>query len=585
VNAWVLGTGGLPTTAFLLDEVAPVVTLFDVTPAFICAGSASPACYVNGAFLFASDGGPFYSDIDGGVSAGPTKLPTQVFAAGLPGAEVTVTSGADMAESATALTYVIKVTTTDALGNSRTVWAGVVNTTPTTSATSASTQKFGIDKTNPTHVLTTVANAAVNLLPAASSAAYTDAGVGPSGFLANPVRIKIQRINVAGTTCRHPDTGAQLAGSGGGCTTNSGFVADDGIFTFLTAGPIPDAYYVISVYVIDQAGNVSATQTIEVLNDVTAPSFTGGITAQATIAGGAAAIFSSALADAVDLGSLEPYVGYGAGAYFIAAPRQAIGDGAFGSATLVGTDAGAVTIPNFVRSLENNNGAGLPSGVLNPGTSITYAVRDMAGHQLRFVLAPWAAAPNDGVCPTAAYPDLGSTTQNCSTRQLDITPNVAAPVGGVFTSGYTALVTANGLNALHGLFVQAAPSNLVACNSAATTTAFCTTATNDNLVTLTVTVTGPVSVFTSPFTGVQFYYLDGEGKWQPAGPAAGAPSITDNTVTSTRTITYTAVWNVADPKVRPGTLAGTVYNVVAIGQNAAGDGLASTVQTVTVQGN
>ncbi len=71
-NLWVLGTGKVPTTAFLLDNVAPTITLFDFTPATLgCAPAV--ACYVSGNtatpdFAFSVRSG-FFAHTDAGVGS------------------------------------------------------------------------------------------------------------------------------------------------------------------------------------------------------------------------------------------------------------------------------------------------------------------------------------------------------------------------------------------------------------------------------------------------------------------------------------------------------------------------------------
>jgi hypothetical protein len=434
--------------------------------------------------------------------------------------------------------------------------------------------RFGWDETIPTVTqLSGHANNSTNTTPAPVPAwafGYTDAGIGPSGFNVNPVMTKLERFRGIGTSpvCLNPNTGASIS-----CTSNSGFVADDGMVAHPDIGlGSPNGYYQVTVFAQDAAGNNSTNTVVLTLHDRVAGSTptVGGIVAPATIVGGASTAFSSALADTVELGSLLPYIGY-AGVY-VAQPRQSIGT--YGIDALTGTSTGSVTIARFPRTLDPGNGAGLPSGAPVAATDINYAVNDVAADRLLFVDTPWVAAPDDGLCPAVGAPNTG--TQNCFLRQQ----NIAANVGGPFAAAFTTLNTLNGANALHGLFTMQAPSAAIICNNSAR---FSCAAARPLSTTLSATLTGPAGTFVSPFLEVNFYYLDSLGRWILIGPGSAITS--DNTVLNTRTITYSRSWDASNPRVRPAGAAGTAYTVVAIGINGNGDQLMSTTQAVTVEGN
>lgn len=532
---------------------------------------------------------PCARTVDYGVGS-QSSTGNTIFLAGPPTAPVTVTSGgSELAESGTSNDYIFGVRTQDSHANQRTVWATSTTSTISTSATSGSNRRFGWDATMPIHTVTAgPANNAVN--PDETDAAinpivvsFSDIATppaGPSGFLANPVRVKTEHFAFSlatNPTCRNPDSLGSVS-----CSSNGGFVQDDGMF--FTPGdaaqgaPRPlDGYFNYSIFVQDAAANNSVTTMFLILEDVTAPAFTGGIVAPATINGGQAVGFSSALTDNVDLGSLIPYVGFG-GATYIGYPLQSLGT--FGPTPLNGIDGGLVSIAAFPRSVEAN-AAGLPSGAVTMASEISYNVRDMAGQQLRYVVTPWPVAPDDGVCPLFNAPN--TATQNCSNREVSIAFNVLAGVGGIpVTSQFTALNTANGLNPLHGLFTMQPPSNPIICNNTLLTN--CTAALPTSTV-LTADLTGPVGTFQTPFTEVRFYFVNGEGRADLI--ATATVLLEDNTISSTRTFHYTATWDATNLKVRPAgpPAGGTAYAILAIGFNATGDGLASTVGVVTVEGN
>jgi hypothetical protein len=478
------------------------------------------------------------------------------------GALVDVTAGfSPLPETAVSTTNLFAITTMDALQNSRQVFATTTNTVTTTSATSAAILKFGIDNTAPTQAVAGPPDLSTNCRLGPSDPAacptpaptwtitFTDAGIGPSGFNVNPVMVKLERILATGTTCHNPDTSAAIS-----CTTGNGFVADDGVVTV----PVGvEGYFRLTAFVTDAAGNQSTQTVILTLEDYTPP-VAGGISSPASIAGGAAASFSSALIDNVELGDvLGATVFTGAGLTLVDS-RQAIGT--YGVDAIVNSSPGTFNIAAFTRSVETTTGAGLPTGAVSPATNFEYAARDVAGVQLNNIVA-------DG-CPAAGSAD-GTTTQNCILRQVDISAAVNLGSGvppGTFPA-YTALVTANGLNALHGLFVHQAPSNAVVCTDGS-----CAVGIPAN-TTLSATLTGPAATFANPFNRVVFYMQDANGRWTPIGTASTA--VTDDTVLNTRTFTFSFVWT-------PTGLPAYVAPIVAVGVDATGSALVSQAQNVTL---
>jgi hypothetical protein len=318
--------------------------------------------------------------------------------------------------------------------------------------------------------------------------------------------------------------------------------------------PALDGYFRLTAFVVDAAGNYSTQTVILTLRDYTPP-VAGGIASPATLTGGAAASFSSALVDNVELGDVLGATVYGGAGLNLVDSRQAIGT--YGVDAIVNSSPGTFNIASFVRSVETTSGAGLPTGAVSPATNFEYAARDVAGVQLNTIVA-------DG-CPAAGAAD-GTTTQNCILRQVDISAAVNLGSSNTFPA-YTALNTANGLNALHGLFVHVAPSNATVCTDGS-----CAVGTPSN-TTLSATLTGPAATFASPFNRVVFYMQDMNGRWTPIGTASVA--VSDNTVLNTRTFTFSFVWT-------PTGLGDYVAPIVAIGVDANGSALVSQQQTVTL---
>jgi hypothetical protein len=124
------------------------------------------------------------------------------------------------------------------------------------------------------------------------------------------------------------------------------------------------------------------------------------------------------------------------------------------------------------------------------------------------------------------------------------------------------------------------------CNTAPPTVAAgCASATQPTSTLLRATLTGPAGSFASPFASVNFYYLDNiTGKAELIGPASVV--VTDNTITSTRTYTYTGSWDATSLKVRPAAIGGVPTQFIAIGVTATGDALISSLgPVVNIHGN
>ncbi|MGH7555266.1 MAG: hypothetical protein ACREMQ_19865, partial [Longimicrobiales bacterium] len=550
-----------------VDNLAPRITRLNIVrpnqyfngqfvPSFAVTALGNPACPT-----VAGAEGPCGRAVDYGVNA-QTTAGNFTFSAG-PTATTLVNVTANfgpLPETVVAQTNLFQLSVRDALQNTRARFATATSTI--TSATAAGTLLFGIDNTAPTLTITAgPPDLSTNCpIPPSNPAtpacagvtqwiiAFTDAGIGPSGFNVNPVSVKLERTNSTGLVCVHPNTGATVS-----CTTNNGFVADDGTVNV----PVTNAYYNLITFVTDAANN-SSPQTVRLTLRDNVPPVAGGISSPATIVGGAPASFVSALTDLVELGDNTPYVTFGAGVIHLAEPRITIGT--YGPTPLVTTDAGAVTIAAFIKSTESVSGAGLPTGTVSPATTFSLAVRDVAGVQL--------ADP----CPAAGAVD-GSATQNCILRRVDITAAVAT--SNTFPA-YTALNALNAANALHGLFTQAAPSAAIVCTLVVGN---CTPAATPKSVTLTATVTGPAATFANPFTRVNFYWLDASGRYINAGLAS--VTITDNTVLNTRTITFTLIWTPAG--ILPPGAADFATTVIAVGVNAAGSALVSPTQPITLR--
>jgi hypothetical protein len=571
----VLGGVVLQANPLNIDNVAPAITAFDLTPDSVPGLACNPlfpgvnspnACYVSDAFAFNTAqgvyNGPFFvtNDVGVGFSSNASPNPDVSFRAGTSSTTlVPVTTGASLAESVTANTYIAEATSKDKLGNARVVFASPTGVGQT-AATGA--QQFGVDTTAPIFTIGGPANNSTN--PASPPTAWTlapvDAGVGPSGFLPMFARVQLERFlpgaaaNTPAVTCFAPDDA--WVGTTANCLVSgaANILPDNGTIGVPTGVVFPapagtEGYWRLTAFVVDAAwpGNQSTTSQQVLLNDVTPPVI-GGIAGPSSLPGGAPATFNAGLSDNVDLGAIIPSIDYGA----TTIQSSSVTLGTYGVNELVGTAAGAWTIPAFMRAIESNGGAplGRSSGAVSEAATVRFDVADVAGNQSTTTLAINAAVqfPIPG-----AVPPLGT-----------VASTIFAPP-----------------NALHGLFLHLAPTPGTVCDQGASA---CGSSPPPSTV-LSATMTGPNATFANPFVRVEFYWQDPvNGRWNLIGNGSAAPS--DNTVTATRTWTYTVTWTVTgllDSAGDPLSDTGSI-NVVAVGVHSSGSAIISsaTAQSVTV---
>ena len=175
---------------------------------------------------------------------------------------------------------------------------------------------------------------------------------------------------------------------------------------------------------------------------------------------------------------------------------------------------------------------------------------------------------------------------NLTTSTLGIVPAVLFGAGGTLPALGTAATgvapvdsaTFNPVNAAHGNFVMQAPSNPQVCQGTSTACG----STPPASTVLSVTMTGPNATFGNPFTAVQFYYQDPVNtRWYLVG--TGTASASDNTVTSTRTWTYSVTWTVTGLKDSAGNpLVNPAVPLVAVGITSSGSAIISTGTPMTI---
>jgi Big-like domain-containing protein len=538
---------------FRLDNLAPRVTLFDLTPT--ACGSATGPCYVNGGFTFTTRSG-FYASVDYGVNNQSTST---IFQAGASAtALATAASGATLNNTATANDLLLRVSARDSLGNTALLYPTADRVVVTGDAALA--LKFGIDKVAPfVSAVTAPANNSANVTPSfvISAADTSTAPAGPSGINqtqspSGAVIVKVERITATATACLPALGGSTFnCNTGGNQGNGTDAVGNNQLFNF--GNPANNAYYRVTYAVRDNAGNISASTSVLLLKDTNNPT-AGLLIPPSVITGNGSAAFNAEVQDNLDLGDVAAYVEYVSPAtpgpsapvmYIqdVAAPTSI---GTYGPDTFTtGPVNATTTLTNFMRSVQLTL-----AGAVNRAGSVTFNVRDAAG-----------AAAGD---PCPAVDNVGAPTDNCVARRDQ--------VGAAITAGIT---TANPQTSFAdvfgatGVYSTNAPSALTVCNGTPGTGNNQPCPTNPASTTLTASASGPSATFASPFARVNFYYM-GTGLTNSTGGrhvliGTGTQTATQDTGT-TRTFNWSLNWT-------PANLAAGPYTVVAIGVDSKGQGL------------
>lgn len=514
-------------TPVRIDNLAPRVTLFDITPATL--GCTQSACFVNEDFAFAA-AAPLMTLVDFGVDAqtatffaGTSSTTLREIRTGAVDAD-----GAAFGETATP-TLFLQARVEDKLDNTRSVYAGTTATAPTTSTTGA--QRFGIDTTDPT-IEGVTPDIDGDTDPAGDVAAevititFEDAGTGPSGFTATPVSAILERILASGTTCYNPNTGVALAN----CT--SPVVATGGTVTI----PDLDGYWQLTVFVTDAAGNESDTEVFLYLDDEVPPTV-AGVVAPSTINGGTSVTFSADASDNVELGDVLSAIGYGALGVYAHEPREEIDD--YGVDSFTTSTVATFTYDYFIHQLEST-AAGAPAGNATQADVAEFLVRDVAGVEL------------GDACPLPTAAD-GATTANCTLRKNNnIVVNVQAGEGTTPTPWSTI-----DPDLVSFVLTVDRPAPDVSAGQSATWTA---------------TATGPQGTFAEPFEFVNFYQADASGRYVLVS-SDQTGTATDDDIQNNRRWTYSG------PVFTP-TAAGQTRTYRAVGV-VGGAGLVSNDATST----
>jgi hypothetical protein len=297
-----------------------------------------------------------------------------------------------------------------------------------------------------------------------------------------------------------------------------------------TGGSTVDGYYTTTINLTDAAGN--SVQLVNAqLNELDAviPTFTGGISLPAVIAGAATNTFTTTVADQLDLGSIFGVVAYPGVGLAIQYPTQVIG--AFGSPLEQSSANLGYAVANWIRCL---NAPGSFATAANPPSQIQLTVTDQTTiNQNVATLTSGAFGANAQAC-TGTVGNLGGTA----------VPNSFVQNAPVYGTGLTQVD-------LDGVTVANISSTTVQLQAVADV---------------------PLNSSADPFSRVDFYYLNTAGNLVKIGSATAVLAQTQ----TNRTYTYNFTWDPAAP-VQTGAVG-----VVAIGVDAQGDAVSTAGQIVNI---
>jgi hypothetical protein len=321
---------------------------------------------------------------------------------------------------------------------------------------------------------------------------------------------------------------------------NADFVAGSGSTT--------GGYYTTEIITVDQAGNKAAPFTNTIVEDATAPTVSG-IDLPGSITGNSTVSIPASAADNVDVVGSFATVGYtGSAAMNLRYPTTAGPGVAFDNA-LTRTASVSPVITNFVRNLQTNPGAAVPTSLTNSNLA----------QNLR-VSAVDEASLNGSLTASLTPVALGTETTNTFSAN--------------FNNGFTLAANNN------PIWDCPAPTagQTTGCGAAGTSTPGATS------TTLTATASGVSALFNNPFSVVTFWYQNGAGDWVQIGSTTTG-AVSDNG--ANRTWAYSFLFTPG--KTGPdGTsfvpaAGGTItLQIRAIGVNSSGDAITTASFPLTI---
>jgi hypothetical protein len=351
----------------------------------------------------------------------------------------TFTSVSSLAETPAAtgsVAYDLRLVICDALGNCSTT--GRLTT-------------FGVDLTPPTEVKGSTPKdmEIVGIGQALSSTTLQVAGTDPqgangvtgSGFGSNPVLVQETRLAPSGATGQTLicTIGTAASPAGTGCKTpfiGNAFASPQTVALTTT---VPGQYSLV-FQVTDQAGNLSAPDSVRYYLDQAAPAMSGGISIPANITNGSS--FTASGVDDMDFASVNAVLTY-PGLINFMVPGTSSATGVAFDNTLTRAATATVTLSNFARQLEAMTSTGTVSGLTKP-TQISIRGVDAANNLSTGDIATFPAN-NITTGTSLAGTTLGFTITSDQATLSNGTSTAATP-----PKSATLTATVNALNANAG---------------------------------------------------------------------------------------------------------------------------------------
>ncbi len=274
-----------------------------------------------------------------------------------------VTALAETPAATGAVAYDLRLMECDALGNCANT--GVLTT-------------FGVDLTAPTEIKGSVPKdlEIVGIGQALSSTTLQVAGTDPqgangvtgSGFGANPVLVQETRLTSvapapAGGQTSLCTIGTAASPAGTGCKTpfvGNAFASPQ---TVALTTAVPGQYSLV-FQVTDQAGNLSAPDSVRYYLDQAAPGMSGGISIPANITSGST--FTASGVDDMDFSLVNAVLTYPVIGVPIMIPGTSSAAGVAFDNVLTRASTATITLANFIRQLGLIDGAGNVAGESKP---------------------------------------------------------------------------------------------------------------------------------------------------------------------------------------------------------------------------
>jgi hypothetical protein len=551
--------------------------------------------YIGAAFKFSADSASGYRGPDAtagnqtrNLDHGGVDNVAVVFQQGTSATSsfTTVTNTANLSETVSATTDVLRQITTDALGNADTSYANGAAFTSTVPAAA----KFGVDKTPPTFTLTSGPSQHATAQALGGTGSYVvSIGDALSGPGVTQLVAMVRQQGSLSTSTTLPANGAVMTngsennGSSGGCVigrfnttqaaaganalpvlerggttvgfcTPTPYLLTGGTTIAANFGATVEGYVTTEIVAIDQAANTAAPFVNTVLEDATNPTAGPGVDLPQSIAGGSSPVFPTIAADNLDVVGSFAQINYPGGGGITLEYGVVAGTGTAFDNVLTRSTTVTPGVTAFARNLQTS---------ANPSTLTVGSATASAPTSVNVVV-------------------LDAASRAGQTGAINFSPTVAIsqPTSNPWSSNFTA-----------GFTIAANNANVTNCPASGCGPSGTTTPANPTTTTFTATAAGVSALLGNPFTTVQIWYQLPGGAWFLAG-TTGPGSSRDTGVGGNRFWDFSFTWDppaAAQPdqtgaiaSLTPPNAGTIVVNVMAIGMNANGDALFTAPMVITL---